>query len=164
MDGFQISKKFYCKELGMLRVGEDEAFSFFFDIGLPWHSLTKQDKRTCRYVQKRIHHLPFGVPKRVKACPITSLGTIVTDFYRCVQKSAISTIAYKGGHYEKDLLEDLDIPAVNLESFGCPKAEHLFDALAWLETCGHHTEPNAYQHCAKVEVEAFGHWLANQKV
>ena len=45
-------------------------------------------------------------------------------------------------HYEKDLLGNLGIPAVNLESFGCPKAEHLFDALVWLETCGHHTELN----------------------
>ena len=142
MDGFQINKKFYCKELGMLRVGEDEASSFFFNIGLRWDSLSEQDRRTCRYVQKRIHRLPFGVPKGFQAYSITSLGTIVTDFYRRVQKSALSTIAYKGGHYEKDLLGNLGIPAVNLESFGCPKAEHLFDALVWLETCGHHTELN----------------------
>ena len=53
--------------------------------------------------------------------------------------------------------------SLDLESFSCPKAEHLFDDLVWLETYGNRTEPNAYQHCAKVEVEAFGHWLANQK-
>ena len=76
-----MSKKFYCKELGMLRVGEDEASSFYFDVGLRWHSLTEQNKRTSRYVQKRIHRLPFGVPKGVKAYPITFFGTIVTDFY-----------------------------------------------------------------------------------
>jgi hypothetical protein len=42
-----------------------------------------------------------------------------------------------------------------LECFNCPKAEKLFDQLIWLETCGNHLESNAYQHCAKVEVEAF---------
>jgi hypothetical protein len=49
-----------------------------------------------------------------------------------------STIAYKGGHYEKDLLNSLSIPTVNLESFGCPKAEKLFDQIIWLETCKNH--------------------------
>ena len=49
-----------------------------------------------------------------------------------------STIAYKGGHYEKDLLNSLSIPAVNLESFGCPKAEKLFDQIIWLKTHKNH--------------------------
>jgi hypothetical protein len=49
-----------------------------------------------------------------------------------------STIAYKGGHYEKDLLNSLSIPAVNLESFGCPKAKKLFDQIIWLKTCKNH--------------------------
>jgi hypothetical protein len=57
-----------------------------------------------------------------------------------------STIAYKGGHYEKDLLNSLSIPAVNLESFGCPKAEKLLDQIIWLEPA-----KTSYQHCPKVE-------------
>jgi hypothetical protein len=32
MDGFQIGKKFFCKELGVIKVGDSEASSFFFDI------------------------------------------------------------------------------------------------------------------------------------
>ena len=36
MDGFTINNKFYCKELGLLRVGDNEAQSFFFDIGVRW--------------------------------------------------------------------------------------------------------------------------------
>jgi hypothetical protein len=42
--------------------------------------------------------------------------------------------------YEKDLLNSPSIPAVNLESFGCPKgkAETLFDQIIWLETCKNH--------------------------
>ena len=30
MDGFMIERKFYCKELGVLKVGEEEASSFIF--------------------------------------------------------------------------------------------------------------------------------------
>ena len=55
-----------------------------------------------------------------------------------------STIAYKGGHYEKDLLKHIHVPSINLEDFGCPKAEFLFDQLVWLETCGNHLGAHAY--------------------
>jgi hypothetical protein len=69
-----------------------------------------------------------------------------------------------GGHYERDLLNRLNIPGVNLEACGCPRAEVLFDQLGWLETCGKHlTTVEAYRHCPKLETEAFGYWL-NQNV
>ena len=48
---------------------------------------------------------------------------------------------------------------INLETLGCPKADHLFKNLIWLETCGHHIGADPYKHCPKVEVEAFGAWL-----
>ena len=145
MDGFQIGKKFFCKELGVIKVGDSEASSFFFDIGLHWNELNEKDKRTCNSVQKNIHRLPFGVPRGTKAFQISDLQAIVENFYREIQIDSNSTIAFKGGHYERD--------------FNCPKAEKLFDQLIWLETCGNHLESNAYQHCAKVEVEAFAMWL-----
>ena len=34
MDGFTINKKFYCKELALLKVGDVAVKSFFFDFGL----------------------------------------------------------------------------------------------------------------------------------
>lgn len=102
-------------------------------------------------MEEKIHKLPLGVPRAIKA--------IVADFYHNVKQSSESTLEYKGGHYERSLEFQQSI----WENFGCPKAKHLFDALVWLETCGNHTELNAYHHCAKVEVEAFGHWLSTLK-
>jgi hypothetical protein len=99
------------------------------------------------------------VPRGTKAFQISGLQAIVENFYREIQIDSNSTIAFKGGHYERDLLASLRIPAVNLECFNCPKAEKLFYQLIWLETCGNHLESNAYQHSAKVEVEAFAMWL-----
>jgi hypothetical protein len=79
------------------------------------------------------------VPRGTKAFQISDLQAIVEKFYREIQTDSNSTIAFKGGHYETDLLASLHIPAV----------KKLFDQLIWLETCGNHLESNAYQHCAK---------------
>ena len=115
-------------------------------------------------MQRKIHRLPFGVPNGIEAHPIASSGKIVADFYNKVKKSSDSMIAYKGGHYERDLLNLLKIPSVNLESFNCPQAEALLSALVWMDKCSNHTVSNAYHHCGKFEVEAFGCWLVSQKV
>ena len=159
MDGFMVNGKFYCKELGIIKIGEASARSIFFYTGLRWIDLNAKDKRTCKYVMQHIHKLPFGVPRCVESVGIYALGGIVRDFYQSVKQGMNSVIGYKGGCYERDLLANLGVPAVNLESFGCPKAEGLIDRLVWLETCGNHTTSDAYLHCPKVEVEAYEHWL-----
>jgi hypothetical protein len=101
MDGYQIQNKFLCKEMGLLKVGSTVANSFFFDINLRWGDLTHKDRKTCSYVQKRIHKLPFQ---------ISELEAIVENFYIKTRKNPDSTFAYKGRHYEKDLLAKLNIP------------------------------------------------------
>ena len=159
MDGFIVIGKFYCKELGLLKIGEAAARSILFDTGLRWFDLSEKDKRTCKYVMKYIHKLPFGMPRGVKSVGISALEGIVADFYQIVKQNGNSVLGYKGGHYEQDLLASLGIPSINLENFGCPKAGELICDLVWLETCGNHTTPDAYAHCPKVEVEAYAQWL-----
>ncbi len=164
MDGFSVRKKFFCKELGIWRLGDVYASSYFFDTGLNWFELLEKDKRQCRYVMKNVHRLPFTVPKGVEARELSELPEIVTEFYmrnKGVKKNAV--LAYKGGQLERNLLKELLIPCIDLERYGCPKAEVLFDDLGWLETCGNHIGGKwAYNHCSKVETEAFGSWLVKQ--
>ena len=105
----------------------------------------------------------FWCTTGAKAFHIDSLGTIVKKFYDRGKLNILSSIAYKGGHFERDLLNKLQIPSTNLESFGCPKANLLFDRLVWLETCGHRFDEYSYQHCPKVEVEVLGKWLSDDK-
>ena len=81
MDGYQIQNKFLFKEMGLLKVGDTEAKSFFFDINLQWGDLTHKDRKTCSYVQNRIHKLPLGVPLGIKAFQISELEAIVENFY-----------------------------------------------------------------------------------
>ena len=129
MDGFRIQKRFFCKELGLLKVGEDTASSFFFDIGVRWSDLDEKDTRCCKYLTKQIHKRPSGVPRGTKAYSLKALEKLVINFYKGVRTDRKSTLAYKGGILERDLLKRLGIPSVNLECFGCPKAEALFHAL-----------------------------------
>ena len=107
--------------------------------------------------------MPFDLPWDTPAIHLSNLEEIVQQCYSVVQVNSNSTIAYKGGHIERDLLRQLGIPSVNLEWFGCPKAEKLFHHLEWKQTCGNHRGLNAYHHCAKVEVEAFAQWRRQQE-
>ena len=48
MDSLMINGRFYCKKLGVLRVGDAVARSFLFNIGVrTWDDLTPKDRRTC---------------------------------------------------------------------------------------------------------------------
>ena len=161
MDGFLINKKFLCKELGIIRVGDVAARSYFFDLGIRWSDLCAKDRKSCAFVMKHIHKLPFGVPSGVSALPLGTLEDIVVKLYQETMQNEKSIIAYKGGCFEKDLLASLGIPSVNLERFGCPKASSIIKTMVWLETCGQHLVPDAFKHCPKVEVEAYAQWLGN---
>ena len=55
MDGFVINKTFYCKELGVLKVGKDEGDSYLFDIGIRWHDLTSKQQKHCMFLSRNIH-------------------------------------------------------------------------------------------------------------
>ena len=159
MDGFLVNGLFYCKELGALRVGDLYATSHIFDIGLRWNDLSNRTKKQCQYLTRYIHRLPFGVPRGISTKRLDELNDIVLEFYEQNKVNDMSKLAYKGGHLERDLLAQLGVPGVNLEHYGCPKANKLFNQLGWLETCGAHTSWTDYEHCSKVEVEAFGIWL-----
>ena len=162
MDGFMINEQFYCKELGIIKLGDASARSFFFDICVQWDELSVKDKKMCQYTIRKIHKLPFGVPRGVNAKNLSALEGIVVDAYTEMRHDGRAFLAYKGGHYERDLLAKLGIPAANLKNFHCPKAEVLIKQLIWLETCRRHTSDDAYNHCSKVEVEAFALWLENK--
>ena len=73
----------------------------------------------------------------------------MTIWQKCQTPQAF-TVAYKGGHVEKDILEQMRIPSVNLETWGCPKYELCttppFD-------CGCHFNPRF--HCILSECYAF---------
>ena len=160
MDGFEVDGEFYCKELGMMRIDDVQASSYLFHIPLRWGDLSERARRQCRFVTRNVHYLPFRVPEGVFARDLDELNEVIIDFYDQNRVDGDSRLAYKGGHYERDLLTRLGLPHLDLERIGCPKAEKLIDDLDWVETCGNHLfGRNNYKHCPKIEVEAFVHWF-----
>ena len=68
-------------------------------------------------------------------------------------------VAYKGGHVEKDLLNKLNMPCLDLETWGCPKYEQLKETIVEpLSSCGFHLNDNIL-HCPMTECHEFWLWF-----
>ena len=153
MDGFAIQGKFYCKELGVLKIDEETGKSYQFYLPFKYGDLKEKDQRTVTYIIKNITKMPLFTRN---SKPQYLLKDIIVRLYNETNNQAI---AYKGGNYEKKLLNELNIPHVDLEKFGCPKAAEIMKDMIWLETCGFHNGPDAHLHCSKLEVEAYARWF-----
>ena len=92
------------------------------------------------------------------ALPQRDVEAVIRALYRG------GLVAYKGGHLEKDLLDKMGLPSINLEEFGCPKADSLWSShYPPGKGCGHHKEHTfKFIHCPKQETFLFFQWLQNQ--
>ena len=157
LEGFYLSRGFFVRELGWCTIqGENDSQHFY--SRLHYKDLNYKDRRTVNYVYKHIHGLRFEATYREAALPQRDVDAIVRALYRG------GLVAYKGGHLEKDLLDKMGLPSVNLEDFGCPKAD-----LLWSKTedhgksCGHHKKQTfKLVHCPKQETFLFFQWLQNK--
>ena len=159
LEGFNLSSGFFVRELGWCtNQGENDSQHFY--SRLRYKDLNYKDRRTVHYVYKHIHGLRFEAPFREAALPQRDVEGVICALYRG------GLIAYKGGHLEKDLLDKLGLPSINLEELGCPKADSL-----WSKTenhgacCGHHKKDLfKMEHCPKQETFLFFQWLKQQRV
>ena len=54
MDGFEINKTFYCKEIGLLNMNGEVATSHHFNLPFTYHDLTKKGpKNLLLFIQAR---------------------------------------------------------------------------------------------------------------
>ena len=120
MDGFTINKIFYCKELACIRKGQTYATSTLFDLGLQWKDLSEKDKKAARFVERYIHKIRFTSPPNQPTVPLFRLPDIVKEFF----SEPDALVAYKGGHFEKDLLRRVGIPSINSNLLGVLKSNY----------------------------------------
>jgi hypothetical protein len=160
LDGFFVQKTFFCRELGIITHRDTYGTSFHFNTPLSYEKLNEKDKIQAKFLQQHIHGLSLSDEN---AMVQDMLDIIAKRFYTAYKMKNESVLGYKGGFIEKDLLFKLNIPSINLELFGCPKAVNIFPEMAWLESCGEHkflkNKTDAYKHCPRVEVEVYLHWL-----
>ena len=74
-----------------------------------------KDKRLLRFVCRHIHDLPYTPAHREQARPAADLEHGVKDLVQKFQQPDKTVVGYKGGHYEKELLQRWGIPHFNLE-------------------------------------------------
>jgi len=161
LDGYQVNHQpFIVREMGVYSL-QHGSFSWFLENKLPYLSLEKRDRKTVNYVYHHIHGLRFESSKQEKALPQHLVKTMIESAYHRSRTQHQYMVAYKGGYLEKNLLNELQIPCVNLEDFGCPKVEKLiamgFDVGL---TCGRHAKPT--HHCPKQETYLFYQWIQSQ--
>jgi hypothetical protein len=160
LDGFFVEKNFFCRELGIIAYEDTYGTSFHFKTELSDENLNEKDRINAKFLQRNVHGLSLSDDNGLE---LNMIDVIVKKFYTSYKLNSKSVLAYKGGQIEKDLLEKLNIPSVNLEFFGCPKAKDIYPEMIWLESCGEHNllrnKTNVHEHCPKVEVEAYLHWL-----
>ena len=161
LEGFFLNKTFHVRELSYYSWNEQHGRHAFF-IPVPHETLNNKDKRTVDFVKTKIHGLTYRpTPEEHFQNPLI-LGILVQTLYDNYKTDKRNVVGYKGGHIEKDLLQKLNIPSLNLETLGCPKYnvsrtryEHLTDS------CGFHADPTLH-HCPVVECHAFWKWYKDE--
>ena len=83
---------------------------------------------------------------------------MIQDLYQDYSTPVRTVVEYKGGHVEKDLLNKLNIPSLNLETLGCPRYDVLrsqdLKYYKLLPSCGFHKDDTRH-HCPLTECHAF---------
>lgn len=158
LDGFHVEDEFLVREFGYISMKWKVGKSKRYDLSPYGHRLSKQDLKTIRYVKNNVTGLTFKPMLGELFYDLDDLDDHVVDFYESCKTSSRKVLAYKGGHVEQDLLDDLEIPSENLEIYGCPKFSELqcekYDRI----NCGYHIED---LHCPRSEVTSFKDWLCD---
>ena len=153
LEGYFVEKKFYARELGWT-TWQGHSGAKHYRLPFRWKALDKKDRLTAQYVYHRIHGLPFEDDPQEKAHPLETLKGDVLALVGQARTTDRFLVGYKGGHVEKDLLQELDLPAIDLEQYGCPKFDTL-ETAAHSPDCGHH---RFKKHCARAESHTFWQW------
>ena len=157
LEGFRISSGFIFRELGWCTIkGENDSQHFYSP--LRYKDLSCKDRRTVNCVYRHVHGLRFEAAYKEAALPQRDVEGVIRALYKD------GLIAYKGGHLEKDLLDKMGLPSVNLEDFGCPKADSLWSShYPPGKSCGHHKQDTfKFIHCPKQETYLFFQRLKNK--
>ena len=156
LDGYRIKSGFVVREMGWC-TSDGYASSLLFESQHKYSHLSAQDKRTVNYVYQRVHALPFDAQPAELAVPAKIVPQVVRVLYLTSRTLDRPFVAYKGGNLESTLLRKMKIPAINLEWFGCPRADQLGDCEL---TCGFHHKNIG--HCPRGETYLFHSWITQQ--
>ena len=132
---------FLCREASIIILGQCGTISKSAFFSVPQQHWSTADRKTIRYAMYNLHGMDvIPAPTEQPLYQQCELGMVMEGWYELVQnvtRQKRPMIAYKGGIVERDLLDALDIPSVNLEDWGCPKAGCLVSLFPEVK-CHHH--------------------------
>lgn len=176
-DGFNIRKysnsvftsEFLIREIGFIQIDPENvdraAKSCRFDLSFYDFGGRQEDVwRTINYQTRYVTGLTFKPGPEENVYDYTKVESFVTSMYNESRWAGHDVVAFKGGIEEKKLLDQLSIPHVNLEDYGCPKYKDLLKQNIVRSPpidCGYHKglKVGKVVHCPKAEVTAFRDWL-----
>lgn len=161
-EGFRVRKQFRCREFGFYCMNMKFSFSYRFDLSKLEHQLSEKERKTARFCTRSIHGLSFNPMSNEKYCyQPEELKMLLMKEWEYSKKGEKVIVAYKGGHIERELLEELHIPNLNIEIFGCPKFTFL-PTPTNVSNCGFHDSKLIKAHCPRTECETFAYWIKNE--
>ena len=157
-DGFNVRGEFLVREFGYISMKPTwrKGKSKRYDLRPYSYLITKKDSRCIHYVVNNIFGMPFRPFLGEYVHKLENLDYHVVDFYESCRSSYRNILGYKGGQIEKEWLDGLGIPSVNLEIYGCPKFNDLHCEKYDKISCGYHIKN---LHCPRAEVTAFRDWI-----
>ena len=138
LEGFFVQKKFQVREMGYYSWNEHfDRHAFYQPAALK--DLSHKDKKTVNFAKYNVHGLTYRPRYQERAYEYDEVDIVLLRLYSQFKTEKRTVVAYKGGHVEKDLLNKLNIPCLDLETWGCPKYEQLKQTIVEpLASCGFH--------------------------
>ena len=117
----RFSRRHNCVRKISIEFYDDDVVTFEFRPCLDWRDLDDKERQSFRHCKNTIHHLPF-LPRNAPNC--TDAVKIIGEM---LKEKRIDLILHKGGTFEMDLADKLEIDFRNLEDFGVRKFEGVHD-------------------------------------
>ena len=153
-----MDKTFQVRELGYYSWNDYFGRYAFFQPTL-LKDLSYKDKKTVTFTKYNIHGLTYQPRYRERGYQQEEVLGVLGRVYNQYTTEERTVIVYKGGHVEKDCLDKLNIPNINLERLGCPKTDQLKHTIVEpLPSCGFHLNETIY-HCPMTECHMFWLWF-----
>ena len=139
LKGFFVQKKFRVREMGYYSLNEHfGCHAFFQPVALK--DLSHRDKKIVNFAKQNIHGLTYQPRYQERAYEQDEADIVLLRLYNQYKTQERTVVAFKGDHAEKDLLNKLNIPCLDLAS------------------CGFHLNDNIH-HCPMTECHAFWLWF-----
>ena len=114
-----MQKKFQVREMGYYSWDEHfDRHAFFQPAALK--NLSHKDKKTVNFAKHKIHGLTYQPRYQERAYEHDEVDIVLLR-YNQYKTEERTVVAFKGGHVEKDLLNKLNIPCLDLKNLGLPQ-------------------------------------------